>query len=1158
MLSGRLAYVLGLQGPAMTIDTACSSSLVALHLACAALRQGECDLALAGGVQVMSTPATFVEFSRLRGLAPDGRCKSFSAAANGAGWSEGCGVLVLKRLSEARRAGDRILAVVRGSAVNQDGRSQGLTAPNGPSQQRVIRRALAVSGLVPDDIDAVEAHGTGTSLGDPIEAGALAEVFGPTRREDRPLWLGSSKSNIGHAQAAAGILGVIKMVLALEQERLPKTLYVDEPSPHVAWQGSGLALLQEPRGVGARGGAAAAGGGEQLRHLGHQRTRRPGGAAARGGGRGGGSAAGAGRGGRAGSKAPELGSLPLLVSGRDEAALRSQAGRWSEWLGSHPQADLAAVVRTAAVNRTHFDARAAVQVDDIGQAQEALDALAQGRAHPAVSAGMARPLGGVVFVFPGHGSQWPGMGRALLAESAMFADAIAACDAALSPHTGWSVRAVLGGDEGEEVPPLDRVDVVQPVLFAMAIGLAAVWRSLGVRPDAVIGHSVGEIAAAVECGALSLEDGARLVALRGKLIAAVAERGGMLSIALAEAEVRPRLTPWANQLTIGVVNAPDSCVASGDLDALEALERSLGADGVRCRRVNIGFAAHSAHMDGILEAFREALAGLRAGASRIPFYSSVTGERLDGSALDASYWCRNLREVVQFGWAVKTLLDDRHGVFVELGGHPALTAVLSSTEVAGVQGAVVGSLRRDAGGLSALHRNLGVLHTQGYAVPWATLLAEVAGPAVALPTYAFQRQRYWLEPVRSLADVAAAGLSPSTHPLLGAATTLAEHDGVLFTTRLSLADHPWLADHTVFGQVLVPGTLLLELALAAGQAIGCHTVGELTLAVPLALPPQGAARLQISVRPPDDAGARAFALYGRDDAAGDEAAWTCHATGSLVSHERGADAGGSATMLDEWPPAGAVPVDITALYPKLAAQGLGYGPAFQGLTEAWRDERGLYGRAVLPDRIAATAGEYGIHPALLDAALHLLAAGSIAASGSETAQGMAQVLLPFAWSDVTLQATGASELRVRMVLPEAIADAVGSVTIDLFDVHQQRVASVGELRLHRATAEQVRKASQSGARDLYCIDWQAVILGDGAVPSSQWAVLGTGGLAQALGVEAYGTVSALCAALDGGSGGSGSGDRGCAAGGRRQRRRGATSGSACDGSGVADASRAAL
>ena len=544
IISGRLAYVLGLQGPAMTIDTACSSSLVALHLACAALRQGECDLALAGGVQVMSTPATFVGFSRQRVLAPDGRCKAFSAAADGAGWSEGCGIVVLKRLSEARRVGDRILAVMRGSAVNQDGRSQGLTAPNGPSQQRVVQRALAVSGLVPADIDAMEAHGTGTSLGDPIEAGALAEVFGPTRREDRPLWLGSSKSNIGHAQAAAGILGVIKMVLALEQERLPKTLYVDEPSPHVAWQGSGLALLQEPRGWAReagrvrRAGVSSFGISGTNAHVVIEEAPREVAVAAE--------APPLVPGEAVGSKAQALCSVPLVVSGRDEAALRSQAGRWSEWLGSHPQADLAAVVRTAAVNRTHFDARAAIQVDDIGQAQDALEALAQGRAHPAVSTGTARLLGGVVFVFPGQGSQWLGMGRALLAESAVFADAIAACDAALLPHTGWSVRAVLGGDDGEEVPPLDRVDVVQPVLFAMAIGLAAVWRSLGVRPDAVIGHSQGEIAAAVSAGALSLEDGARMVAVRGRLIAAAcaAWRHGSRS-ALSEAEVRPRLVPWS-------------------------------------------------------------------------------------------------------------------------------------------------------------------------------------------------------------------------------------------------------------------------------------------------------------------------------------------------------------------------------------------------------------------------------------------------------------------------------------------------------------------------------------------------------------------------------------------------------------------------------------
>ena len=557
-ISGRLAYVLGLQGPAMTVDTACSSSLVALHLACAALRQGECDLALAGGVQVISTAAGFVGFSRQRVLAPDGRCKRFSAAADGSGWSEGCGLLVLERLADARRNGHQIIAVVRGSAVNQDGRSQGLTAPNGPSQQRVVQRALAASGLMPDDIDAVEAHGTGTSLGDPIEAGALAEVFGPTRREDRPLWLGSSKSNIGHAQAAAGILGVIKMVLALEKERLPKTLYVDKPSPHVAWQGSGLALLQEPRcwarevGRPRRAGVSSFGISGTNAHVVLEEPPEPRAPLAVGS-----VEASLVPGDAAAPEGPALCSLPLLVSGRDDAALRGQAGRWAEWLRSHPQTDLAAVVRTAAVNRTHFDARAAIQVDGVAQAQEALSALAQGRAHPAVSAGTARPLGGVVFVFPGQGSQWPAMGRALLAESAVFAEAIAACDAALLPHTGWSVRAVLRGEAGEELPPLERVDVVQPVLFAMAIGLAAVWRSVGVRPDAVIGHSQGEIAAAVVAGALSLEDGTRIAAVRSRLVRMLAGGGGMAVVELPVDAVEGLLERDGLELSIAVVNTPD-------------------------------------------------------------------------------------------------------------------------------------------------------------------------------------------------------------------------------------------------------------------------------------------------------------------------------------------------------------------------------------------------------------------------------------------------------------------------------------------------------------------------------------------------------------------------------------------------------------------------
>jgi len=452
----------------MTVDTACSSSLTALHLACAALRQGECDLALAGGVQVMSTPSTFVEFSRLSGMAPDGRCKSFSDGADGAGWSEGCGVLVLKRQSDAERDGDEILALVRGSAMNQDGRSQGLTAPNGPSQQRVIRAALSACGMGPDDIDVVEAHGTGTSLGDPIEAGALAAVFGPTRRDNRPLWLGSSKSNLGHAQAAAGVLGVIKMVLALQHEMLPKTLHAEHPSKQIEWEGSGLSLLQEtrawPRDASRvrRAGVSSFGISGTNAHVVLEE------APAR----------------KANVASIEEASLPLplLVSGRDEAARRAQAGRYGEWLSQHPEADWSSVVRTAALHRTQFTSRASVSAKDASEAVDALQALGEGRPHPAVAVGEAQARGRVVFVFPGQGSQWRSMGSALLAESPVFAATIAACETALSRYTDWSLTSVLCADESVEACLLERVDVIQPALFAMNVALAAVWRSLGVEP----------------------------------------------------------------------------------------------------------------------------------------------------------------------------------------------------------------------------------------------------------------------------------------------------------------------------------------------------------------------------------------------------------------------------------------------------------------------------------------------------------------------------------------------------------------------------------------------------------------------------------------------------------------------------------------------------
>ena len=548
--------------------------------------------------------------------------------------------MVLKRVSDAERDGDEILALIRGSAVNQDGRSQGLTAPNGPSQQRVIRAALSAAGVEADAIDVVEAHGTGTSLGDPIEAGALAAVFGASRSEGRPLWLGSSKSNIGHTSAAAGVLGVIKMVLALQHEVLPKTLHAERPSEQIEWAGSGLALLQEacawPREASRvrRAGVSSFGISGTNVHVVLEEA-----------------PAAAGGSGAAPAEESRAGLLiPLLVSGRDEAALRAQAKRYADWLSRHPDVDWEGVLSTAALHRTHFAARASVSARAAAEATEALRALGEGRSHAAVSLGAARERDGVVFVFPGQGSQWTSMGRTLLAESSVFAETIAACEAALSRHTDWSLTAVLRGDEGAGVPPLERVDVVQPALFAMNVALAAVWRSLGLEPAAVVGHSQGEIAAAVVAGILSLEEGARVVALRSQLLRRMSGSGGMAVTELAVEAVEERLqAPEWSGLSLAAVNAPSSTVVSGPSEAVERWVQRLGEEGVFSRLVNVDYASHSAEVAPILAELESALSDLAPRRGQVPMVSTVTGSRCEGPTLDGAYWCRNLRQTVRLG-----------------------------------------------------------------------------------------------------------------------------------------------------------------------------------------------------------------------------------------------------------------------------------------------------------------------------------------------------------------------------------------------------------------------------------------------------------------------------------------------------------------------------
>ncbi|WP_430792109.1 type I polyketide synthase, partial [Actinoplanes sp. G11-F43] len=720
VLSGRISYVLGLVGPAISIDSACSSSLVALHQAVSALRGGECSMALAGGVMVMADPSEFVGFSRLRALSSDGRCRAFGDGADGMGIAEGAGMVMLERLSDAQRNGHEVLAVIRGSAVNQDGASNGLSAPNGPSQQRVIRAALANAQVNAADVDVVEAHGTGTSLGDPIEAQALLATYGQERPgADRPLWLGSIKSNIGHAQQAAGVAGVIKMVMAMRHGLLPQTLHAETPSSHVDWSAGNIELLSQAREWPAgervrRAGVSAFGISGTNAHVILEEAPEP----------------------TAVFSSAEV--LPVVaadlsvwpISGRSTAALAGQAGRLREHLVARPELPVGDVAWSLATTRSVFDHRAVILGVEHDEMLAGLVSLATDQPAPGVVTGQVVPggVGRTVFVFPGQGSQWVGMGRELADSSPVFAARLAECAAALEPFVDWRLDDVLAGRHGFE-----SADVVQPALWAVMVSLAAVWRAAGVQPDAVVGHSQGEIAAAAVAGILSLEDAAKVVALRSRALTVLAGHGGMLSIAESVAVVRDRIAGFGDRLSIAAVNGPSATVVSGEPGALDELQAACG-DAVRTRLIPVDYASHGPQVEQLRAEILAALDEIVPRPGAMPMVSALTGEWLAGPELDAGYWYSSLRETVEFDRAVRVLTDSGHGVFVEVSPHPVLIPAVDAA-------VTVGSLRRDDGGVRRLMASFAEAFVNGVAVDWSKVLG--GGRTVCLPTYAFQRRFFW-------------------------------------------------------------------------------------------------------------------------------------------------------------------------------------------------------------------------------------------------------------------------------------------------------------------------------------------------------------------------------------------------------------------------------
>jgi polyketide synthase 12 len=1089
VVSGRVAYTLGLEGPAMTVDTACSSSLVALHLACQALRGDEASLALAGGATILSSPMLFTEFSRQRGLAPDGRSKSFAAAADGTSWADGAGVVVLERLSDARRAGHPVLALVRGSAVNQDGASNGLTAPSGSSQERVIRQALANAGLTAGEVDAVEAHGTGTTLGDPIEARALLATYGQDRA-DGPLRLGSLKSNIGHSTAAAGVGGIVKMVMAMRHGSLPRTLHVDAPTPHVDWSAGAVELLTEPMGW-PRGDRPRRAGVSSFGISGtnaHVVLEEPPLAAEHGAER------------RA-DLLTDPAAVPLTISAKTDAELRAQAARLRARIEEDPSL-APGDVGLSLTRRAVFDHRAVV----VGSGREDLMrglAAVERRVSTAGAVEGAAAGGGrrVAFVFPGQGSQWPGMARELWDAAPVFGARMEECEEALSEFVSWSLRDALTGMG--DAPSLERVDVVQPALFAVFVSLAELWRSFGVAPSVVVGHSQGEIAAACVAGCLSLEDAAKVVALRSRALAdALAGNGGMVSVSSSLGELGPRLERFGERLSVAALNGPRTVVVSGEPAALDELLRDCEADRVHARRIPVDYASHSAQVEAIRDRLLTDLEGIAPRSGDVPFVSAATGEPLDGRELDAAYWYMSLRHTVQFERATRRLIEDGVTLFVEVSPHPVLTmAVQETAETTADPDAVaaIGTLAREQGGPGRFMLSLADAWVHGVDVDWRTAFDGTAAELVELPTYPFRRDRYWNEPEAGPGDLAGAGLRPGGHPLLGATVALPDGEGWVLTGRVSLRDHSWLRDHVIAGAVLLPGTALLDIALHAARVAGMEAVGELVMQAPLILDEAHAVDLLVRVGAEDGSGARPIAICSRPESADGD--WTYHATGLLSRVVRQEELASRLGTVSQWPPIAFEPMQLDGLYERLARLGYDYGPAFQGLTGAWRSRREIYVEARLDDELRAGSRGFAIHPALLDAVLHAtLPAGSEAGGGQP-------LKLPFSWQGATLPASEVTALRAILSLR-----GEDDVYLHLYDQAGTPVAAIDSLRSRLLDPSVLRDAGRRG--QLHEVAWSRLR----GLPSrgslDGLVVIGGGVIGR---FKAYDDLAALLEALDGGA-----------------------------------------
>ncbi len=1060
-ISGRVAFALGLEGPAVAVDTACSSALVAVHQASQALHSGDCDLALAGGVNVLLSPVTVIAASRARMLSPVGRCKTFDASADGYVRSEGCGILVLKRLSDAVRDGDRVCAVISSSAVNQDGASSGLTVPNGGAQQRLIGTALARAGLTGGDVDYLEAHGTGTPLGDPIEVQAAAAAYGASRDADRPLLMGSVKTNIGHTESASGAAGLIKVVLSLQHEVLPQSLHFETPSPHIPWDSLPVRVVDkaipwQANGRPRRAGVSSFGfTGTNAHVLIEEAPPQPAMSA------------------RAKSIEPtpesdthEQPVNVLALSARTPEALVAVAQRYGAWLGAHPDVDLAEVCRTAGTGRSHFEHRAALVVDSVQGARESLAELAGNRLRPGVVRGEHTHRPTTAWLFTGQGSQYPGMARELFDAEPVFAETVTRCADAVGDMLPRPLLEVLFATDREIAQTLRHTSFAQPALFAVEMGLARLWQSWGIEPDVVLGHSVGQYAAACVAGVFSLEDGARLMAERGRLFGSLPEGGRMVAV-FTDAKHVEELAGEFPRVSVGAYNGPNT-VLSGPGEDLEQIVARFGDEGIRCTWLETSHAFHSELLDPVLGEFESYAAQLEFAVPTLPLVCNRTGAVLTAQTpIDAQYWRRHSRQPVQFAESVRTVAALGCSVLMEIGPQPVLTgaAVQVWPEHLAAPRAIV-SLRKGVGDRRQIADALAAAYVGGHQPDFASLYRQPSRK-LELPTYPFQHRRFWPR----TSGIASSGFQgAAVSGILGSAKDLASGDSV-YTSRLSVKSQPWLSDHVIYGTVVVPGATYAAMALAAVGAPA--RVKDVFFYEPIILPEKSSREVQLTLHPLEDGTGSTFKVHSRLYGIRD-AEWSLNADGTVVT---GVD--------DEPVSENADPVDTAIerlnrmrpqeLFETFADMELAWGPTWSGsLKSLWLGEGEAIGDIVVGEELAEQLGTEPMHPVLMDLCTGVAFPAFPALLAAE--QGVHDLFLPLRYGQVMLREKMPRRFYCRARWHSSALDSETQVfDLDFVDRDGRQLGGIREFTVKRAPREALlRGLGGDATRLLYTLGWHEV------------------------------------------------------------------------------------